>query len=68
MQGWLFGWKAILGYLGGMSLSTARKFRKRFGMPVRNLPNGAPMAIPRELDLWAIEYEKLKKEKSKQGK
>lgn len=49
----LVGWKAIAGYLGGISEKTARRWEERCGLPVHR-PGGrtAPVAYPSELDRW----------------
>ena len=44
---------------------TVKKWKKRFGFPVRYLPNGQPYIIPSEATTWAIAYdEKIKNAKS----
>ena len=49
----LTGWKAIAGHLG-VDRSTAQRWVKSRGLPVRNLPgvNGKPFADVAELDAW----------------
>ena len=34
----LYGWQEIAQYLGGISVGTARRYRKRRGLPVYGLP------------------------------
>ena len=50
-KGWLSGWKAIANYID-RSVKTAKKYHKRYGMPVRRGPRNMPMALPHELDGW----------------
>jgi len=62
-HGWLTGWKAIASYVG-VHIDTAKKYKKEFSMPVHYLPGGTPMCLPREIDIWAIEYSKRAKKPS----
>jgi hypothetical protein len=48
---WLPGWKAIANYCG-LSVRTVQRQHERYGMPVRRLPEGKPIAIKYELDGW----------------
>ena len=60
--GLLTGWKRIASFLG-VSVRTARRYAKRYSMPVRNWPGGRPWAIPDELLRWGILFDDLKKGK-----
>jgi hypothetical protein len=60
--GLLSGWKRIASFLG-VSVRTARRYAKRYYMPVRNWPGGRPWAIPNELVRWGILFDELMKEK-----
>jgi len=62
-QPWLRGWKAIAQYCGGMSVECAESLHKNYGMPVLEMPNGDRVAIPYELDMWLLNYQKLKPSK-----
>lgn len=59
-EGWLSGWKAIAKYIN-RAIRTAKRYHKKYGMPVRRLPGKRPVALPYELDLWLIEFDKLRK-------
>ena len=52
----LYGWQEIAQYLGGISVGTARRYRKRRGLPVYGLPGSEVrppvFAIRAELDAW----------------
>ena len=58
MQGWLTGWKQIGAYMGKHA-DTARKWAKRYGLPILRDPAGGPVAIPEQLDLWIAEFTRL---------
>ena len=60
MKGWLTGWKEISQYVGHC-VKTAKKYHKRFGMPVHRGPGGKPKAIPAELDLWLVIFSDKRK-------
>ena len=61
--GLLSGWKRIAAFLD-VSVRTARRYAKRYSMPVRNWPGGRPWAIPHELIQWGIYFdEAIKKRK-----
>ena len=49
--GWLTGWKRIAAYLD-VSAGTAKKYYKKYGLPVCRHPGGSPSALPHELDVW----------------
>lgn len=51
IEGFLTGWKAISAFLG-VSVQTAKKYFKRYHMPVCRLPGGTPVAMPHELRIW----------------
>jgi len=63
-DGWIRTWGEIAKYIG-TSTKTAKKWAKKYGLPVRRLPGGGVAAIKAELDLWLIKFdenlEKLKK-------
>lgn len=40
---------------------TVRSWKKRFGFPIRYLPNGQPYLIPSEVTMWAITYDEKRK-------
>ena len=60
--GWLTTWKQIANYIG-RSVKTAKKYYKRYGMPVRRGPDGMPYALPQELDRWLILFDEKKKKR-----
>ena len=64
-KGWLFGWKAIAKYLG-MSVSTAKRYNRILSMPILNGRGNTKIAISPMLDMWIIEYNRLR-EKNKNG-
>ncbi len=43
---------------------TIRDWKRRFGFPIRYLPNGQPYLIPSEAITWAITYDDRRKKKS----
>jgi hypothetical protein len=59
-KAWLCGWRNIAN-LCDCSVATVQMLVKKYSMPVRQLPNGTPVAIPEELQLWLVKYDKLKK-------
>lgn len=63
--GWLFGWKAIAEHLG-MSVSTAKRYNRILSMPVLNGQGNSKIAILPMIDLWIIEFNRLR-EKEKNG-
>lgn len=58
MNGWLYGWKEIAGYVG-CHVTTARRYVKRNHLPIRILPNGKAVGIPKEMDEWIRNVKKL---------
>ena len=54
VHGWLTGWKRIAAYLD-VSAGTAKKYYKKYGLPICRHPTGAPTALPHELDIWLHE-------------
>ncbi len=48
---WLNGWKQIAAFMG-CSVDTAKRYKKRFGLPVKYLPSGRPAAVKEELQMW----------------
>jgi len=62
--GWLSGWKSIASYCGGISVTTARKYHRKYGLPVRRLPGGQPVAIQLELDNWLVIMDETAKKRS----
>ena len=62
--GLLSGWKRISSFLG-VSVWTARRYAKRYSMPIRNWPGGRPWAIPCELIKWGIYFDDAKKKDKK---
>jgi hypothetical protein len=41
---------------------TVRSWKRRFGFPIRYLPNNQPYIIPSEVTKWAITYDENRKE------
>jgi len=62
MKGWLTGWKSIAQYID-RSVKTAKKYYKRYGMPVRRGPKDMPIALPYEIDQWLIKSDEMKAKK-----
>ena len=60
MRYWLTGWKAIANYID-TSVKTAKKYHKKYGMPVRRGPTNKPIALQEELDQWLVGFGKKKK-------
>lgn len=52
IEGILVGWKQICNFLGGISRDTARRYAKKYYMPIYRLPGGTPSAMPHELRIW----------------
>ncbi len=62
---WLRGWDDICKYLGGIHKETARRWVRKYGMPIRRAPGNIPIALPAELDIWVITFDELKKKEKK---
>ncbi|KKM93921.1 hypothetical protein LCGC14_1203530 [marine sediment metagenome] len=63
---WLAGWKRIGNFIGVTDRKTLKKYKRKFGLPIRRLPGGRPVAIPEELTAWLIEFgERCKKAEGK---
>jgi len=63
-SGWIVGRKAIMRFIGCKTWSTVRALKQK-GLPVRSLPNGKPMCIITELDIWIVEFNKIMKKSKK---
>jgi len=63
-DGWLSTWQEIGDYIG-RSIKTAKKYYKRYGLPVHRAPGGLVSALKPEIDLWLIKFDKKKKERKK---
>jgi len=59
-EGWLSGWKTIARYIGKHP-NTARKYHRKYGMPVRRDPGNTAVALKHELDGWLVRYHELVK-------
>lgn len=55
---WLTGWKRIARHIN-RCVDTAKTYHKRYGMPVHRDPGGAPVALPDQLDLWLLEFNRI---------
>lgn len=71
-DGWLSGWREIADYLG-KSVSRVKQWNREYHMPIRKIGHidpkwkydyRRPIALPSELDIWIIEYDKIKKKKN----
>lgn len=62
--GWLRGWKEIASYLG-VHTRTAKRYFYELSMPVLQYPSVS--ALPHEIDIWKIEYDRLKKKEISQN-
>lgn len=51
-QGWLYGWKEIVAYMGVGAKTTLRRWEKKFGCPIIRGPNGRPLAHRAVLSEW----------------
>ncbi|KKN00230.1 hypothetical protein LCGC14_1139850 [marine sediment metagenome] len=54
---WLTGWKKIGAHIGITDRQTLKKYKRKYGLPVRRLPGGRPVAIPEELNMWLVEFD-----------
>jgi len=61
---WLFGWKEI-GQRLRVNAVTARRWHKKYKMPVVRTPDGRPMQLPEIIDEWIIQYNKIKNARKK---
>lgn len=59
-EGWLSTWGEIAQYIG-KSTKTAKKYHKRFGLPVHRTPGNGVSAIKPEIDRWLVIFNKKKK-------
>jgi len=59
---WLTGWRRIGDYLQ-VHWKTARRWHKQYGMPVLRRPGGRPVALVVELNLWLIEFNRLRRKR-----
>ena len=59
-DGWLTGWKTIARYIGSHP-NTARKYHRKYGMPVRRDPGNTAVALKHELDGWLVRFNDLVK-------
>lgn len=57
-------WQRIADFIG-VSTWTAKRYHRRFGMPVYRTPGGVPYAIPDQLRLWFARFNEIKNEKMK---
>lgn len=57
---WAMGWKQIGFYLD-RSAQTAKRYHKRYGMPVRRDPGGRPIALLSEIDEWLLGFGEKKR-------
>lgn len=64
-DGWLTGKIEVLDYckrhFGFHSWQSVRYWRKKYALPVRYLPNGKPFIIIKEILVWSIKYDEIKK-------
>jgi len=67
LKGWLREWKEIAQFCS-MSVKTAKKYHKKYGMPVRRGPGNKPHAIIPELHAWLVEFDKKKKKMKNSSK
>ena len=58
---WLTGWNAIGRHIGTTDWKTMKKYVKKYGMPVRRMPGGRPVAIPEELTHWLVGFDERRK-------
>ena len=54
----LTGWKDIANYLG-VSVKTAKRYYKKYGLPVLRLPTGKPCINQNAIQLWLEKRKKL---------
>ncbi len=67
-QEMLKGWKQIARYIG-VSVSTAKRYDKKYHIVVRRYPSGNPFAFKSELDTYFIVFQELiEKDKRKRDK
>lgn len=57
---WAMGWKQIGEYIN-RTAQTAKRYYKKYGMPIRRDPSGKPMALLSEIDEWLIGFTRSKK-------
>ena len=60
MDGWLVTWKEIAAYVKVKDKRTVKGWVKNYGFPVYKRPDGVPVAIPRQVDLWLARFNELK--------
>ena len=69
MTGWIEGMDNItdwcIKHLGFHSKQSVRRWRKKYALPVHYLPGGCPFIIEDEVQIWALEYDRLRKENKK---
>lgn len=55
---WVCGWESIAAYIHRHP-DTAKRYHKRFGMPIHRDPGGRPIALTQQIDIWLIEFNLL---------
>ena len=60
MKGWVKGWRHIARYLD-CSISTTKRYHYQYSMPVLRGPRNSPICLAAMLDIWLIEFDKLKR-------
>jgi len=63
--GWISGWEHIARYID-RSISTAKRYHYKYGMPVLHLLGGTPICLPYMLDTWAVKFDEIKRQGKKQ--
>lgn len=58
----LQGWKEIAGYLR-IHPQTAKRYKRKFGMPVCYMPSGKPCISIKMIHQWLLEAERLRQGK-----
>jgi hypothetical protein len=60
MDGWIVGRKSIAAYLDCTWRTVVRM--KHVGLPLMQIPDGRPVLIPAEANMWLKKYDELKKQ------
>lgn len=50
-------------YTNVTTWQTVRTWKRDYGLPIRYFPNGTPFIIENEFQLWAIKFDKIKKQR-----
>ena len=57
----IVGRKEIAKALGGVTWRTVQRWKKRYKLPVRSLPNERPFVMRVELLNWLVGFEEIRK-------